>query len=277
MTEQEWSIDVAELGLTDVVRDPRGIATARKGHVAVLLLDRPHRGNAFDTAMISALEEAWSMFAADPGVRSVVLASSTARLFATGRDVTELAGLALPSPRETHAHDFAITARRAGVWLPVVAAVEGLVMGAGLHFVLDSDLVVASSSAQFGDSHVNIGLAAGIEVVGLTERVGLGDALYLTLLGKDARMDAAWAQRAGLVQEVVADGDAVSRALSLAERIAANSPAAVARTLQAGWETVSNPAGARAFAWQLIQRQLLHPDAVEGPAAWVEKRTPRWQ
>ena len=272
-------IDVDALGLEGLESLPGGVLVGRRGFVAVVLLDRPEKGNAFDGTMIDTLGSLWARLGADPAVRAIVLGSTNGRFFCTGRDVTELDGLELPSPRATYEQDFAHTARRVGIWTPVVCAVEGRVVGAGLHFVLDADIVVASESASFSDAHVNIGLVGGVEVVGLALKAGLGNALYLTLVGRDARMDSTWAQHAGLVQEVVPDGTALDRALVLATTIAANSPAAVARTVQAGWEAaaISGHASALRHAWQLLQRQMVHPDAIEGPRAWVERRPPDWQ
>ena len=271
-------IDVDALGLDDVETLPGGVLVGRRDLVAVVLLDRPEKGNAFDATTIDTLGELWARLGADPAVRAIVLGSTNDRFFCTGRDVTELDGLDLPGPRATYENDFAHTARRVGIWTPVICAVEGRVVGAGLHFVLDADIVVAAESASFSDAHVNIGLVGGVEVVGLALKAGLGNALYLTLLGRDARMGATWAHQAGLVQEVVPDGAALERALALATTIAANSPAAVTRTAQAGWEAaaIAGHASALRHAWQLLQRQMVHPDASEGPRAWVEGRPPMW-
>lgn len=272
------TIDLGELELDQVEPIAGGLMLGRRGHVAVVLLDKPDRGNAFDAAMIEALASLWQRLGADRTVRAIVVGSTGTRFFCTGRDVTEMEGLELPGPRATYDHDFSLTSRRAGIWIPVVCAVEGAAVGAGLHFVIDADIVVAGEAATFRDTHVNIGLVAGVEVVGLAHKIGLGNALYLTLVGKGASLDAARALTHGLVQEVVTPGTATTRAIELAELIAENSPAAVSRTAQAGWEAAALAGRDHALrhAWQLIQRQMEHPDSLEGPLAWVERRPPSW-
>src|SRR5205085_11315077 len=97
----------------------------------------------------------------------------------------------------------------------------GAVAGAGLHFVVDSDIVVASTDAQFLDTHVNVGMVGGVENVGLAKRLPLGTALRMTLQGRNYRLTADRAYQLGLVEEVVSPESLITTAAALAGDMAA--------------------------------------------------------
>jgi E-phenylitaconyl-CoA hydratase len=164
------------------------------------------------------------------------------------------------------------------VWKPVICAVNGLVNGAGLHFVVDSDIIVASENAVFMDSHVNIGLVGAIENIGLTKRLPLGSALRMTLQGRKYRMPASRAYQLGLVDELVPNvADLMPKALEIANDIAANSPQAVALSKEALWTSLETGyTQALEHGWGLLRLQWSHPDFDEGPKAFAQKRAARW-
>ncbi|WP_281689562.1 enoyl-CoA hydratase/isomerase family protein [Pseudonocardia thermophila] len=249
-----------------------------KGHTAVVLLDRPQVGNAFNTRMKAELTRLWPELDTDPDIRVIVVGSTSERFFCTGRDVTEVAETGTISSDVPFRRTGALTNRHAEIWTPVVCAVEGKTIGGGLHFVVDADIVVAGSTATFMDTHVNVGLVGALENLGVALKAGLGAALYLTLLGRGAELSAAQAQQLGLVQEVVEAGSALTRAMELAEIIARNSPSAVSRSLEAIWglATMGGYEQALQQGWLLLRRQWDHPDSKEGPRAWAERREPRW-
>src|SRR5690606_23630580 len=147
----------------------------------------------------------------------------------------------------------------------------------GLHFVADSDLVLAAEGATFFDTHVKVGLVAGLEPVTLARRIPLEAVLRMALLGGSERMTAQQALALGLVGEVLPAERLLPRARERAAKIAEHSPTALARTEQAIWESLDG--GLRAGlggAWRLIQAHERHPDLEEGSRAFVEKRKPRW-
>jgi enoyl-CoA hydratase/carnithine racemase len=251
--------------------------------VATLVLDRPERHNAFDVAMARELKRAWQEIKRDPAVVCVIVTGAGDRAFCTGMDV---AAVADGSAREEAArmereegrpfYHF-LTALQNRCWKPVVTAVNGMVCGGGLHFVADSDLVLASETATFFDTHVKVGLIAGLEPVGLARRIPLEAVLRMALLGGSERMDARQALALGLVGEVLAPERLLPRARELAARIAAHSPTALARTKQAIWESLDVGLGeALERTWRMIQAHVGHPDLHEGTVAFVEKRRPRW-
>jgi E-phenylitaconyl-CoA hydratase len=267
------------LGFTQEERRAGGLVLGRRGHVAAVLLDRPKVGNAINNAMIAEFGTLWHEFEADPDVRAIVLGSTGSRFFCTGRDISEVNESGQRQGDVNWRHSFTLTSRHAITWTPVICAVEGKALGAGLHFVVDADIVVAGRAASFLDTHVNVGFVGAFENLGLALKAGLGSALYLTLLGKEVALDADRAMQLGLVQEVVDEGSALPRAIDLADIVANSSPTAVSRSLEAIWglATFGGYEQALQYGWSLVQRQRLHPDSVEGPRAWAERREPRWR
>jgi enoyl-CoA hydratase/carnithine racemase len=212
-------------------------------------------------------------------VRAVVLTASGDRYFCTGADVGDLAERGTVSAGDGQlSEELFYTARQNGVWKPVVCAVNGLVAAAGLHFVADADIVVASTTAAFTDTHVNVGMLGAVENVALTRRLPLGSALRLTVMGRHYRMSAERAYQLGLVDELVAPDSLASTAREIADAIALNSPIAVSRSLEALWGSLELPLDeAMERGWEMVKRHRSHPDAREGPRAFMEKRPPVWE
>jgi E-phenylitaconyl-CoA hydratase len=117
-----------------------------------------------------------------------------------------------------------------------------------------------------------------VENVALTRRLPLGSVLRLTLMGHHYRMGAERAYQLGLVDELVEPGALAGAATEIAETIASNSPTAVSRSLEALWGSVELPLGeAMERGWEMVKRHRSHPDAREGPRAFMEKRPPVWE
>jgi enoyl-CoA hydratase/carnithine racemase len=172
---------------------------------------------------------------------------------------------------------FRLTAIHNRCWKPVITAVNGMACGGGLHFVADSDLVLAAEHATFFDTHVKVGLVAGLEPVGLARRIPLEAVLRMAFLGGSERMDAAEARRLGLVGEVLPASELLPRARELAAKIARHSPTALARTKQCIWESLDTGLDqALDDTWKAINEHSKCPDLSEGAKAFVEKRPPRW-
>jgi enoyl-CoA hydratase/carnithine racemase len=249
--------------------------------IATLTLNRPERFNAFNVAMAQELRRAWQDVKADPSVVCVIVTGAGEKAFCTGADVSEVASSdtearAIESMQESpFLHMTAIQNR---CWKPVITAVNGMVVGGGFHFVADSDLVLAAEHASFFDTHVKVGLVAGLEPVGLARRIPLEAVMRLALLGGSERMSAQEALRLGLVGEVLPAAQLMARARELAAKIAQHSPAALMRTKQAIWESLDlGLHEGLARAWELIGEHGAHPDVKEGATAFVEKRKPKWQ
>jgi enoyl-CoA hydratase/carnithine racemase len=269
---------VTDVDWSDAPERVPGLRVARRGHVALVLFDRPGAGNAFTSAMHAALGDLWPELDDDPDVRAIVLGATGGRWFSTGIDVAEVAASGVIGDDRPVERALRLTPRHVKSWTPLVCAVDGGVIGGGLHFVVDADIVVASERSTFKDTHVNMGFVGAVENIGLALKAGLGTALYLTLAGRGVGIDARRARELGLVQEVVPDGTALSRALELAEMIAEASPSAVQRSLEAVWSSATlGYEEAVRYGWLLLRRQWDHPDAAEGPRAFAERRAPEWQ
>jgi enoyl-CoA hydratase len=252
----------------------------RRGPVGWLIFDRPDVRNAMDANMLSELEDAWRELDHDPDVR-VIVNTGNGSDFQTGLDVVQLSKdkeALREQSRRTRDAELRLTAWHNQVWKPVVAAVNGVCAGGGLHFVADADVVIAASDATFLDSHVSLGQVSAYETTGLARKSPMEPIVRMALAGVHERMDARRARQLGILSEVVDPPDRLrDEAQTLGEKIARNSPAAMRLTKQALWGalelglTDACRAGARA-----VVSMWGHPDQGEGPRAFAEKREPEW-
>lgn len=245
--------------------------------VALITLNREHRHNAIDTAMGRELPQVWSAFNADPNAVVAIVTGAGSKAFCSGADIGDVPELDLSSSAAAAA-SMKWTSQHNDVWKPVICAVNGLVNGAGLHFLADSDIVLAADTATFFDSHVNVGLASALEPVGLARRMPLEAVLRMALVGSKERMSAARALQCGLVGEVVPADELLDRAFAIARLMQGNSPAAMARTKRAIWAAKQHSLDdALQYAWDLIIENNQGADYEEGMRAFSEKRPPQWQ
>ena len=214
---------------------------SRRGPVGWLVFDRPDVGNAVDATMFSELEQAWAELDADPNVR-VIVNTGNGDAFQTGLDVRQLASdkeALRQQSRRTRDFDLRMTAWHCRVWKPVVAAVNGVCAGAGLHFVADADIVIAASNASFLDPHVSVGQVSAIETIGLARKSPMEGVTRMALMGRRERMTAERARELGILSEVVDPPTRLrERAQEIGETVALNSPAALAATKKALWEAL---------------------------------------
>ena len=248
------------------------------GAVAILTLNRPAEGNAMTPDMLIGLEEAWARVEDDANIRVAIITGAGERHFCTGASVSKLEMGVGSLHNKPNAAVNRFSPRMCRVSKPVICAVNGLANGGGLHFVADSDVVIASKKAAFMDTHVSVGQVSGLESIGIARRAGLGAALLLGLAGKAHRMPAERAYQLGMVDLLEDDAaSTVARAKELAQAIAANSPQAMALTKRAIWgATEMHDPAAPDFGWELLKSHWAHPDFVEGPQAFAEKRAPVW-
>jgi enoyl-CoA hydratase/carnithine racemase len=244
------------------------------GDGALLIrLNRPDALNALNTRLMRELTAALDAAEADPAVRCIVLTGSE-KAFAAGADIKEMAA---KTYAEALAEDF-ITAdweRVVRCRKPVIAAVAGYALGGGCELAMMCDFILAAENARFGQPEINLAISPGAGgTQRLTRFVGKSKAMEMVLTGR--MMDAAEAERCGLVSRVVPTARLVEEALAVARRIAALSPPAVMLTkemVDAAYETPLSQ-GIR------LERRLFHSlfafeDQKEGMAAFVEKRPPR--
>ena len=252
----------------------------RHGPVGWLIFNRPDAGNAMNADMLTNLEAAWQELDADPGVR-VIVNTGTGRAFQTGLDMVELARdpeALREQSRRTKRAELRLTAWHNRVWKPVIAAVNGVCAGGGLHFVADADIVIAAADATFLDPHVSVGQVTAFEAIGLIRKMPVEAVMRMALVGRYERIDAERAYQLGMISQIVDPPGALrAAAQELAEQIAKNSPAAMAATKRALWGALELGLtdACRAGAQELVSLWG-HPDQEEGPLAFAEKREARW-
>jgi enoyl-CoA hydratase len=252
----------------------------RHGHVGWLINNRPDQLNAMTALMRDEFADAWIELDKDPAVR-VIVHTGNGRAFQTGVDVTEIAtdGQGMQRYHESVANfDLHFTSWHQHVWKPVITAVNGICCGGGFHWVADADIVIAASDAQFFDPHVSIGQVVAVEAIGLIRKMPVEAVMRMAFVGKYERMDAARAFELGMISQIVDPPEMLrDEAQALAEKIARNSPAAMAATKKALWGALELGLtdACRAGAQHLVS-MWGHPDQEEGPRAFAEKREPDW-
>ncbi|HEY2085252.1 MAG TPA: enoyl-CoA hydratase/isomerase family protein [Mycobacterium sp.] len=207
----------------------------RDGMLGWLIFNRPQAGNAMDAAMMTALPEAWRELNADNSIR-VIVVTGVGRAFQTGLDMVQLArdpAALREMSRRTKRADLQLTGWHCGVTKPVVTAINGVCAGGGLHFVVDSDVVIASSDATFLDPHVSVGQASAFETIGLARRAAFGPVARMALIGAHERVDARRAYQLGWVSEVVDPPERLTEvAADIAQRIADSADAVTLAALK---------------------------------------------
>lgn len=247
--------------------------SSRHGAVALIELNRPAVKNALNGELMAALNRELDAARADEDVRVVVLAGAGG-VFCAGADVTafdRMRAEPLLGPRTAMGgnllSDMGVYAK------PLIAAVEGVALGGGCELALACDIVISGQSARFGLPEVKLGvIPGGGGTQRLIQSIGKSKALAMLLTGDFVPADKAYTS--GIVAEVVDDGTAVAHAMEMAERIAANSPLAVALAKDAALCALEAPLS------QGLEREkrnfhiaLRSDDCREGESAFLEKRT----
>ncbi|MGD9987298.1 enoyl-CoA hydratase/isomerase family protein [Pseudonocardia sp.] len=234
------------------------LRSEREDDVLVLTLNRPDRRNALTVGLVAALAGAIAA-APDTGARAVVLTGAPPA-FCAGGDLTELSGiaargaLAVGETIYTRFHDLVRTIST--VRVPVIAAVGGPALGAGLDLAAVCDLRIAGTGATFASSWIGVGLVPGMGgALWLTRLLGGARAAELVLTGR--RIDATTAERWNLVNEVVPDGAERRRATEWARELTALPPVALARSKQALRRSLTDGADSELAALGSIQASLL--------------------
>jgi enoyl-CoA hydratase/carnithine racemase len=219
----------------------RTLNVDRGGPVGWLVFDRPQVGNAMDARMMRELEQAWRELEEDPSVR-VIVNTGNGDAFQTGLDVVQLAEdpeALREQSRRTRAFELRFTSWHNKVTKPVIAAVNGVCAGGGLHFVADADIVIVSTNASFVDPHVSLGQATVYETIALGKKSPMEAVLRMALVGRYERISAQRAYQLGICSEVVDPPDRLRAvAQELGEKIANHTPEHLATTKAALWRAL---------------------------------------
>lgn len=253
----------------------------RADTIAILTLNRPEARNSLTESLLQALAAELTAIAADHTLRAVIIAGG-GTVFSAGHDLKELT--ARRSDADGGRAYFAHIMKLCSIVMqqivhlpqPVIAAVQGHAFAAGCQLVASCDLAVASSAARFATPGVNIGLFCSTPMVALSRNVAAKHAMELLLTG-DA-MSAEEAARIGLINRVVPPGTERDAALTLAHRIAAKSSHVVRIGKGAFYSQIDmDLAQAYDYAANVMVENMMAHDAAEGIAAFIEKRTARWE
>ncbi|MBP2559761.1 enoyl-CoA hydratase [Neorhizobium galegae] len=249
------------------------LLTETRGAVALITLNRPAALNALNSTVMADLTEALSAFGKDEAIGAIVLTGSE-KAFAAGADIKEMQGIDFV---EAYVNDFisgweAIAATRK----PMIAAVSGFALGGGCELAMMCDFIIASETAKFGQPEITLGVIPGMGgSQRLTRAVGKAKAMDMVMTGR--MMDAAEAERAGLVSRIVSPERLIDEAVEAAAKIASFPRAAVLMAKEAvnrSFETTL--AEGLRFERRLFHSLFATADQKEGMAAFVEKRKPRF-
>ena len=253
----------------------QNLLVERRGAVGVITLNRPTALNALNAALISELAAALDDFETDAAIGAIVLTGGE-KAFASGADIKEMVAKTYP---QIYLDDFITNGweRVAQCRKPLVAAVAGYALGGGCEVAMMCDIVIAADNARFGQPEITLGTMPG---VGGTQRlarfVGKAKAMDLCLTGR--MMDAAEAERAGLVSRVVPAAELLAETVKIAEHVASMSrPIAmmVKESVNRAWETTLAE-GVR-FERRLFHATFATEDRKEGMTAFIEKRKPTFR
>jgi enoyl-CoA hydratase/carnithine racemase len=248
-----------------------------RGPVRVLTIDGEARMNVLSRALVAELAAQARRAAAEDSVRAVVITGAGSRAFCAGANLKERRGWTEDDVRRWLVELHAGLREVERCPKPWIAAVNGLALGGGCELALACDLRVLDPAAQMGLTEVRIGIIpGGGGTVRLARIIGLGRARDLVLTAR--RVEAEEALQIGLANRISAAGDAVSAAVALGNEIAANAPVAVAAakaSLEDAWDLALDEALARER--EHYDKALRSEDRLEGLAAFVEKRPPRWK
>ena len=249
----------------------KNILVETQGKVGLIRLNRPQALNALNSELVDELAQAIAGFEADPNIGCIVLTGSD-KAFAAGADIKEMADKSyMDSFYGNFAANWDAPARARK---PVIAAVAGFALGGGCEIAMQCDLIIAADNAKFGQPEIKLGVIPGIGgTQRLTRAIGKAKSMEMTLTGR--MMDAAEAERSGLVSRVVPDDRLMAEALGLADKIASFSHPIVQMAKESvgrAFETGLTE-GVR-FERRLFQAMFATEDQKEGMAAFIEKRKP---
>ena len=246
------------------------------GRVAVITLNRPHADNAITTDLAEQLIEVLETIAARPSVRAAILTGAGDRAFSVGGDLYQRKNMTKEEwLRQRQVFDRVLYTLRQ-LRRPIFAAIHGMAYGGGCEMAISTDFIIASDEAVFGQPEAMVGLSAGGgSPVFLPRVLPPGKAMQMLMTGEPITAQEAY--RLGMVNEVHPRAELLSAALSIAEKIADNSPTAVQSVKRAVQNGQGEPVE-QAIAIMMDEhwRSVVHTDRVQGILAFTEGREPTY-
>jgi enoyl-CoA hydratase len=274
-TTSRW--DVLDFGPPSDGAEPESsvlVDYVHDDHVAVITLNRPHADNAITTEMGTRLTEILETIAVRSSVRVAIITGAGKRAFSVGSDLRQRKNMSKEDwLRQRQDFDRTLYTLRQ-LRKPIFAVVNGIAYGGGCEIAQSTDFIIASENATFGQPEAMIGLAAGGGSPTLLPRLlPPGKALQMLMTGEP--ISAHEAHRLGMVNELCDQAELLARAMSIAERIASNSPTAVQAVKRAVRMGEGEPIEqAIAIMMDAHWRSAVHPDRVEGIGAFNDGRDP---
>lgn len=253
--------------------NPETLLIERHDAVTLVRLNRPQALNALNSQTLADLIAAFAAYDADPGQRCLVLTGSE-KAFAAGADIKEMSEQSFADMYGSNF--FAGYEKLTGTRKPFIAAVSGFALGGGCELAMMADFIIASDTAKFGQPEIKLAVTPGMGgSQRLVRAIGKAKAMEMCLTGR--MMDAAEAERSGLVARVVPAAELVAEALKTAAAIAAMAPLAVLAVKEQVDAAFEMPlsAGIR-FERRLFHALFGSADQAEGMAAFVAKRPGVW-
>ena len=246
-----------------------------KDRIAYITLNRPEVMNAINTDAWQELAKAWENFRDDPEVWTAIVTGAGDKAFSVGADLKELNTI-VGGAHFMRIMTYAPT-RNLHVWKPIIAAINGAVMGGGLELAMACDLRIATEQAMFGSPEVRVGV---IPTMGGTQRLPrlIPFSIALRMLMTGELINAKEALRLGMVDEVVPQDKLMSAAEALASKINENSPLAVRSVKEAVYRGIDMPLEESLQVEGLIMSRIFFSnDTKEGIQAFLERRTPKFK
>ncbi len=262
--------------MTDDNRTDPLLNMTRTGGRVDLCLNRPAHFNALSEELLTALEQALDAIRQDATVRCVVL-SGAGQAFCAGHDLRQMhATPSLDYYRRLFAKCTVVMEAITRLPVPVIARVHGIATAAGCQLVASCDLAIASHSARFAVSGINVGLFCSTPAVALSRNVATKRAFEMLVTGRF--IDAATAADWGLVNDAVPDDQLDERVAALAGEIEAKSPAALryGKSLFYAQRELAR-SDAYGLAAEVMAQNMMEDDAMEGIGAFLEKRSPNFK
>lgn len=252
----------------------KNILVETHGKVGLIRFNRPQALNALNSELVGEMAKAIAGFEADPDIGCIVLTGSD-KAFAAGADIKEMADKSYMDAFYSNfaaAWDAPARARK-----PIIAAVAGFALGGGCEIAMQCDLIIAADNAKFGQPEIKLGVIPGIGgTQRLTRAIGKAKSMEMTLTGR--MMDAAEAERSGLVARIVPLADLMTEAMKTATTIASMP----LQALMIAKEAVNRSFETTLAEGVLFERRVFHSlfatvDQKEGMAAFVDKRPAKFE
>lgn len=258
------------------MKESEFVQLEREGHLAIVRLANPPV-NVLTDQVISELEAAIGQIAGLPDIRVIILCAEGERAFAAGADISQFPSLTEETGIQLVEKGKRVFDKLADSKAPVICAIQGLALGAGLELAISCDIRIVEEDAKLGLPETGLGILPGYAgTQRLSRLVGIGKAKELVLSG--ILLSGREAYEAGLAEQIVPKGEAYDAAKQLAEKIAAKGPVAVQNAKRAINEGIEMPlAEAQELETYLFSKLVSTEDMQEGVKAFKEKRKPVFQ